>query len=498
VTTEQTPTPAVRTYGQWRLPKGAGLLGLGTGGTVMLFIGIIAVLIAILIDTRLGLVVAVVVAGVMAPLLVRLGGRTGAQVVATRLAWWSGRRARQDIYRSGPLSVVPGGMARLPGLLAPSVMLSAQDAYGRSVGLIKVPWAHHYTAVLRCNADGAALVDTEQIDSWVANWGGWLAALAHEPGIAGVSVTIDTAPDSGQRLRSEVTRLLQPGAPELAAQVLEQAAASYPAGSAQVSTRIAITWGPAMLSGRREDSDIAAEIGNRLPGLAEGLARTGAGTAVPMSAEALAEMVRVAYDPACALDVDAARENGPSGSGISWEQAGPVAAQEFWGSLRHDSGVSVTWCMEEAPRGTVLSSVLTHLVSPHPQLMRKRVTLLYRPHNPGDAARIVDSDVRDAIFNATKNARAKARATADLRAAEQSADEEASGAGVVRFSLLLTVTVPTGAQLAATEAVVRNLGATARIRLRRAYGSQSAAFAGSLGVGVLLPHYASVGRLLAP
>ena len=494
--TEQTPLPAVRTYGQWRLPKGAGLLGLGTGGTVTLFVGIIAVLIGVLIDVRLGLVVAVVVAAGMAPLLVRVNGRTGAQAMAARLAWWGGRRAGQDSYRSGPLSALPGGRAWLPGLLAPSMMLCAKDAYGRPFGLIKLPWAHHYTAVLRCNADGAALVDAAQIDTWVANWGAWLAALAHEPGIAGVSVTIETAPDSGQRLRSEVTRLIAPGAPELATQVLQQAARSYPAGSAQVATRVAITWGPAMVSGRREDTDILAEIGNRLPGLAEGLARTGAGAAVPMTADALAETARVAYDPGCAYDVDAARDDGPTG--IGWADAGPIAAQEFWNCLRHDSGVSATWYMDEAPRGTVLSSVLTQLVSPHPQLTRKRVTLVYRPHNPGEAARIVDGDVRDAIFNATKNPRAKARATADLRAAEQSADEEASGAGVVRFAMVVTVTVPSGAQLAATEAVVRNLAATARIRLRRAYGSQSAAFAAGLGVGMLLPHYASVGRLLAP
>lgn len=492
--TEQTQTPTVRTYGQWRLPKGAGLLGLGTGGTAILFLGMIAVLIGILIDLRLGALVAVVVAVVIAPLLVRVGGRTGAQAMAARLAWWSGRRARQHLYRSGPLSAMPAGQARLPGLLAPSTMLCAQDAYGRSFGLIKVPWAHHYTAVLRCNADGAALVDAEQVDTWVANWGGWLAALAHEPGIAGVSVTIDTAPDSGQRLRSEVDRLVRPGAPELAAQVLQQTAAHYPAGSAQVATRVAITWGPAMVAGRRDDTDIAIEIGNRLPGLAEGLARTGAGAAVPMTAAALAEMARVAYDPGCATDIDAARGDGDTG--ISWDDAGPIASQEFWGALRHDSGMSVTWAMEEAPRGTVLSSVLTQLVSPHPQLPRKRVTLLYRPHSPGDAARIVDADVRDAIFNATKNTRATARATADLRATEQSANEEASGSGVVRFALLLTVTVPAHEQLAATEAVVRSLAATARIRLRRCYGSQSAAFAASLGVGVLLPQHASVGSML--
>ena len=491
---EPTQTPTVRTYGQWRLPKGAGLLGLGTAGTVILFVGIIAVLIGVLVNLALGLVLAWVVVAVMAPLVVRINGRTGAQAVAARLAWWFGRRAGQHVYRSGPLSAVPGGTARLPGLLAPSMMLGAQDAYGRDFGLIKVPWARHYTAVLRCNADGAALVDTAHIDGWVANWGGWLAALAHDPGIAGVSVSIDTAPDSGQRLHSEVSRLIAPGAPELAVRVLDEAAATYPAGSAQVATRVAITWGPAMVAGRREDIDIAVEIGHRLPALAEGLARTGAGAAVPMSGHAIAEMVRVAYDPACAQDVDAAREAGDTG--ISWDDAGPIATQESWACLRHDSGLSATWAMEEAPRGAVLSGVLTQLLSPHPRLPRKRVTLIYRPHSPGDAAKIVDADVRDAIFNATKNPRATARATAELRAAEQSAGEEASGSGVVRFALLLTVTVGEGEALDEAEAVVRTLAATARIRLRRAYGSQSAAFAASLGVGVLLPHHASLGSLL--
>ncbi|MGH3629588.1 MAG: SCO6880 family protein, partial [Sciscionella sp.] len=169
---ERTETPpSVRTYGQWRLPKGAGLLGLGTAGTGILFAGIIAVLIGILINLELGLLVAVVVAAVMAPLLVRVHGRTGAQALAARLAWWGGRRARQDLYHSGPLSAVPSGKARLPGLLAPSVMLRVGDSYGREFGLIKVPWSQHYTAVLRCNADGAALVDTAQVDAWVANWG---------------------------------------------------------------------------------------------------------------------------------------------------------------------------------------------------------------------------------------------------------------------------------------------------------------------------------------
>jgi hypothetical protein len=41
--------------------------------------------------------------------------------------------------------------------------------------------------------------------------------------------------------------------------------------------------------------------------------------------------------------------------------------------------------MSEAPRGEVLSSVLTSLLSPHRDIDRKRVSLLYRPHSPAVA-----------------------------------------------------------------------------------------------------------------
>src|SRR2546426_183805 len=84
------------------------------------------------------------------------------------------------------------------GLAASSRLHEAHDAYGRPFALLTVPATNHHTVVLTCNADGASLVDREQIDTWVAYWGQWLAALGMEPGLVSASVTVEAAPDTGE------------------------------------------------------------------------------------------------------------------------------------------------------------------------------------------------------------------------------------------------------------------------------------------------------------
>jgi len=493
-TTQQGPP----TYGHWRKPRSAGLFGLGAGGTVFGLVGIVLALVFYMVWWPAAVGMLVLMALILGPLLVKdRGGRTGLSTLLWRVTWWRGSRKGQNIYRAGPTSVVPDGLHRLPGLLAPSAMYHAQDSYGRPFGMIHVPWAGHYTAVLRADADGASLVDGEQIDAWVAGWGGWLAQLSHEPGLAAVTVTVETAPDFGERLRREVDEMVDPSAPQLARAVMQEAAATYPAGSAQVVTRIALTYRATTPQGRRRDvEDMAIEIGTRLPGLAEGLALTGAGAARPMTAQQIAETVFAAYNPAEAGLVDRAR-NQPQGHGITWENCGPSGGhEERRDRYAHGSGFSVTWAMEEAPRGTVLSSVLTELLRPHPELNRKRVTLVYRPHDRGTGASIVDNDLNNARFLESRRRSPQARDSLEVRAAEQSTREEAAGAGVVRFSLLVTATVLSPADYQQAETLLHNMSAASRIRLRRVYGGQSAAFAGALGVGVILPHHSNVPALL--
>nr|WP_187279058.1 SCO6880 family protein [Streptomyces lavendulae] len=483
---------ADRTYGNWRRPTSPGIGSLGLAGSITLLGGMIVTVLVMMFSLVAGLVVLLALGLALAPLLFKdRHGRNLLQRSLARFAWRRGRSAGQHIYRSGPLGTTAHGTFRLPGLAASSSVYEAEDSYGRPFGLIAVPSTGHYTAVFECGADGAALVDTDQVDTWVAYWGSWLASLAHEPSLVAASVCIETAPDPGTRLAREVDGQLKPGAPTLAQEVLREVVATYPAGSALVNARVSVTYSAAPRPGakRRDHAEMAREIGTRLPGLSSHLGMTGAGEARPMTAQQLAEMVRVAYDPTVQVLIEQAQATG--GTGLTWKDAGPVAAQESWGHYVHDSAASITWGMSEAPRGEVLSSVLTGLLGPHRDIARKRVTLMYRPHDPATAANLVERDRRDARFKmgGTKPA---ARDTVAVAAAEQSAREEAKGAGLTRFAMLVTATVNSPEELPTAAAAIDVLAPPARVQLRRMYGSQAAAFAAALPIGIVLPDHLRV------
>ncbi|MFJ2833052.1 SCO6880 family protein [Streptomyces sp. NPDC087263] len=477
-----------RTYGNFRKPRTSGLRGLSLGATLLLFAGLIAVVLATLVSVWAALVLALVLVTVLAPLALRdRHGRTLMQRGAVRLAWRRTTSSGGHQYRSGPLGLTGYGTCQLPGLAAESTLTEARDGYGRPFAVITIPATGHHTVVISCDADGAALVDEQQVDIWVAHWGQWLSALGAEPGLVAASVTVETAPDSGVRLQQEIAANAVLGAPDLARSMLREVLAAYPAGSAQIATRIALTYSGAAREGtsRRSVEDMALHIGTRLPGLTAGLSMTGAGTAVPMTATELAEAVRVAYDPTVASLVEEARGSG--GSGLTWDQAGPMAAQESWDHYRHDGVFSVTWAMTEAPQGEVFSNVLTALVQPNRDIARKRVTLLYRPHTRAEGARVVQQDYKNALFTAQQSQVGQARDDAELTAARRTTEEQAQGHGVIRFGLLFTATVNSADELATAAATVDNLAPAARIAVRPVYGSQAAAFAAALPLGLVLP-----------
>ncbi|GAA0439005.1 SCO6880 family protein [Streptomyces luteireticuli] len=490
------PDPLTRqpTYGNWRRPQSSGLPGLRLGTTILFLCGLLVVVLLTLVNIWLAIGFGVLLVLGMIPVVVRdRHDRTWAQDLVARAAFRRARSTGSSLYRSGPLGRTGYGTCQLPGLAAGSTLIEAQDAYGRPFALITYRSTNHHVVVLSTDASGAALVDQGQVDTWVAYWGHWLAQLATEPGLVGVSVTVEAAPDTGIRLRHEVEANLAPDAPALAAQVLAEVVDSYPAGSAQISTRIALTYSGAARDGRprRTAEEMAVELGNRLPGLTADLAITGAGPARPMTGEQLAEAVRVAYDPTAAVIVERARANG-EGTGLTWDDAGPMEADAHPTSYWHDGAYSVTWSMSAAPRGEVFSNILTNFLLPHRDIARKRITLLYRPHDVATAANIVQKDVKDAVFQAQQGAQGSARDDVALKAAEQTAREEATGAGVVRFGLLATATVTDKASLPLAEAAMDNLSASARIRLRRVKASQASAFAAALPIGLVLPAHVAM------
>ena len=197
-----------------------------------------------------------------------------------------------------------------------------------------------------------------------------------------------------------------------------------------MSARIAVTFKAATAERRRDPDEMAVEVGTRLPELYASLRDAGL-DATPMDGWAVAETVRLAYDPAAQQDIDEARGTG-AGAQVMWHDAGPAAHEERWASYVHDSGVSVTYAMESMVSSTVRDQVLRRLLEPHRDIARKRITLIYRPHSAGDSDTIVDNDCKNAIVGATRKGVVVAKADAELEATQRARKEEARGAGVVR------------------------------------------------------------------
>jgi hypothetical protein len=494
-----TDAPQFRTYGGWRRPGRPGLGQFGFAPTLLVFAGLLAMVITLAATNSIeaaGLV-ALVFATAIAPLVVRdRHHRNALQGLSARVSWAVAHAGGRHLYRSGPTGRLPSARWSLPGLAATIVATSAVDSAGRAFALLHHTKSHLVTAVIQASPEGSSLVDESTVDYWVASWGEFLAALGQEPSLVGASVTIETAPDPGTRLAYELHRRLKVGSPELARRVLEEIVSTYPCGAALSTARIALTWtcNARVGSGRRSVKAMAGEVGRRLPALCLGLAATGAGAARPMTVGELAGAIRAAYDPTAAADVEAA-----GATGVSWDNCGPVSADESKGHYGHDGAVSVSWTMTSASRGAVPCTVLMPILAPHPDIARKRVTLHFRPYTPAQAASLVERDHKDALFAANGSKIPRAGDLAKLQAAQQAAAEDARGAGLVRFGMTVTATVDasrgdgdSAEAVALAVAAVEGLATSSRLELRRAWRCQATTFLAGLPLGIVLPRLLKV------
>jgi len=497
-------TPTRPTYGNFRSTRRTGLFGIPIVALFLILVGaIVGFTFLIGGNLPLAMIWTAMIVLLTAPLLRRNAhDRNLYQVLGTRMAFMSARRAGTTVYLAGGAGRVPDGRCRLPGLLAASELTEHLDGYGQPFGLLHVPATNHYSIVLLAHPADPKLMDDAVIDAQVAAWGGWLADLGSQPSIEGASVTIETAPDSGLRLRQNIASQLSPDAPDFAAAALGEMADTFPTTSAQVTTKVTVTWtaipswstseGARGRKGKprpRTREEMAVEIGNLLPSLAAGLMRAGAGTTVQAAtAQDIVDSTRVAYDPAVALAVEEARATG-RGTGLTWDDAGPTGAVEGWDSYRHDRGVSRTWYMSAPHRGDFPAESIARLLAPHPAIPLKRVTILFRPEPAVRAAQIVDRAYLDATTEASQKARPTARDKRAIALAEKTAQDEAAGAALVRFSVVVTATVLDVKQLDMATVTVETLAAGPRLLMRPVVGNQAAAFAAGLPLGLVLPKH---------
>ncbi|AXK34654.1 hypothetical protein DVA86_20385 [Streptomyces armeniacus] len=487
---------SVRLYGGWRLTRGIGLGNLTLGQSLILLGLLITVMLTAAVDIRLLLYVGPAAAVAAALTALRWRGEPLLETLLTIARWRHGVRAEQDVFTSGVVTLHKRGLD-LPGLLAPVAILSCEDGDGGHYGMAWHRRSGHLTATLRVAAVSTALADQDSVDTWVSQWGAWLARLGHSPMVRWVAVTVDTAPDPGSSLEDYVAARLDPAAPANATALMHELVALSPAASAAVETRVSITFDPARSPEPCATfAEAVAEAGRNLAGLQHALGACGVTVLGRASAARLAGITRAAFDPVSRPEVARALAHDPRtgaeadpdallGHGV----AGPVAAREHRSHYEHDSGTSVSWVWASAPRQHVTSEVLVPLLAParHP----KRVTLAYEPHAAEAAADHLQGEVNAAAFRAALRQRQQRAETAtdlaDRARAEQAAQEEAQGAGLGLYSMVITTTVTDPEALPRAVADVEQRAGTSKIKLRRARWSQAAAFAATLPLGIYLP-----------
>lgn len=454
-------TAQTRTYGAWRERRGYGLAGLSGPQTTASLAVVVSLLLAGLVSPSILLWLSAPIAAVGALMLVRVEGRTAASGIARRAAWGYGRRrgwGRHD----GLLS------ATFPAPLDDVALVQTGDPAGRPVGLLWAARSKQMTGFIAVEPVGIGLVDGEDVQQWQRNWAAWLAGLGHVPGLLRVAVTVAT----GAKDAVEVTGGTDAEPPAIASEVMAWAETdSRTADRQRVDTLVAVS----VRAGSEHDH---AKLVDLLTGLSGGLAGCGVGVLDPVSPTEVVGWVRAGFEPHW--------DHRGVGSD-RWLDARPSALHESWDSVRHDGWLSAAYVWDQCPGPDLGPQSLTRLLGPcaYP----KRVCIVFEPIPERRAALEAERQTQAAVFRREYRRRLgrdeSAREMVDLERARRAATEQAVGAGLVDVGVYAVVSGRDEADLAAVAADLEHRAGHARLRLRRAYGSQAATFTTALGVGYL-------------
>lgn len=481
-------------YYGWTQPRSTGMFG-STSTATYVSLAVAIVNLTLFMPTlpfAVRVLQVVVSAAILLPLILSSGGQSGWEIILAGAGRGKQNRAGEMQYRAGGGTRIPS--TRTPGLLAGSQVTEHQLANGKKFCLVRV--GRFYTVPLRVFPQGAEWVDQSRFDSWVAGFGQVVATLGQSPDVEAISAVVESLPESAQRLASQHERQVDPDAHETARAILWQASFEVPCAEVRNEGRLAITFDSDQGMRRRDTTEQAQEVARRLPRMLDVIEYAGL-PCRPMDAREVTAITRRSYSPADEFDIETALLQGED-LGFDWSDAGPMAADEKRGYYLHDAGKSVSYVMQRPPASAVDSRVLFDLLAPRAELPRKRFAMVYRPHTPAESTKIVDQDYIDAQKAVSSRVgRTPEAAKLKVAATKQAREEQALGAGVTRFSSIVTVTIPTDGDLAKTETLIKDLGIGSRLDMRPAHNQQAATYAGSLGVGLVLASHASISDRLA-
>jgi hypothetical protein len=395
-----------------------------------------------------------------------------------RLSWRRATRADATSYRR-VLLPLPYALD-LPGVGASSTLIKAYDpTTGKNVGVVHDRASGRMTVTTLLAPGGSLMAPTGTVQSSLRTWSSVLDAMSTDDQVKAASVTIQITPGAGEALGDDVKARKDPGAPRLATQIIDELVRTTPHATASVAPWMSVTVDPT--ASANAPTELADQVAETLR-VVDGLDLSGTGTDIERRATDidLRRLVRSAYDPAVFNARDAEFAD------LSWSECGPQAADDGWEEYAHDGGVSVSWVLREMPRRPIAYSVLLPLLAPG--RFQRRITIAYRVLDPYEGEAVLEREISHAYNRAQATAEVKGRAKwsqkADAQRAEQAAAQVAGGSQVVDWTLMVTVTARTTADLpAARQELERAVKATRGIRMRPAYGAQAAVFAAGLPIG---------------
>jgi len=477
---------AERTYRFAARDRNAWLLGLTGAQCLILAAG--GVTAGLCLNARLPLpfALAVVIAAAVAS-FATIDDRPVHDAGATA-AGWVIRRHRRRTRWAPALTVDRDTTASFPPQFGP-VTLFADTTTGPPVGMVEDNRTGSLSATVRVAGHGFVLQDPREQERLLAGWGDALAGFCAERNPTTRLTVTEWAAPAGLDAHDRYLDAFD-------AAPVADAAAAYTellAGAGPLATRhetlLTVTVDPPRARPRRRRSrdagraETAETLRDQLRLLAGRLDHAGLDTSPPLTITDLAATLRARLDPAELPTLTArARARNP---GVSVANAGPMAVDATWTSVRVDGAYHASFWVAEWPRLEVGPAWLEPLLL-HAGGVRT-VTLLLEPVPARVSHRGVERDAIRVAADEEQRRRggwrigAKHRRAADAVAAREA--ELVGGYAEFGFAALLTVTAPDPDTLERSCTDFEQTAAQTGIELRRLDGRHDLALPLALPLG---------------
>ena len=414
---------------------------------------------------------------------VKVGGRAVADWLPVWLAHgWRMATRNNEFYATPDLELgLPPEVLDLPGelfgielhdLTVPSDATSSGGGSSGGYGVLVDTFRHRQIAVAEVSAGDLLFCDPADQQARIVAWGRFLDHIAQSlPELCRLQVVHATGPATpGPPPRPPDGRSGRK--PETVAASYAEVVDTAAAGSQE--HRLLLACALDLQAARRDirqagggTEGAARVLMDRAVTIEEALRAAGLDVHGWLPAPAIAEVLRVAYDPAAALPGTPA----PDGAAVS---AGPMGMVDGWSAVRHDSGWSTTLQVVRPPDRPMTGDFLQHLLVGVPA--RRRMSILYVPTSLEVAERRAQTQQVSAESEQALRARwgfgTSVRQRRHQEDAARREEELVDGRTVFKVVWLITVTTLAPADLDVAVGQVEAAGRRCGLELRRMVGTQ--------------------------